>query len=211
MKKIFLIAVLFASLNAYQFENKDVESVSKIIQQEYLKCLDGKKIGFSECNSIRDKKLNNLSSIDDKESYSNHIAKVKEDRDRQSKLPPVKLSSSAEIVKNNMNSCLDRAQTREDNQACIKSLTEGKFRVKQELTPIISKNKVHVATDNEKPDLSTLLKNKNNQGELNNRFYIEKKTLENKDTKEVKTATIIKKIESNEEPVTPKKKVRFKN
>lgn len=213
MKKVFLIGILFASLNAYQFENKEIESVSKVIQEEYLKCLGSKKNGFSECNSIKEKKLNNLYDLDSRESYASHMAKVKEERAIKSKLPPEKLSSSAETIKSNMDYCLDQSLTVEDNKACIKSLQEGKFRVKQQHDPIKPKNKVHIETENEKPDLSTLFSNKikSAPAEIKPKYSVENRVSELKNDK---TATIIKKIEeipNNQEPVVPKKKVRFKN
>lgn len=210
-KFLFITILFFTSLNAYQFENKDVESISKVIQKEYIKCLDDKKIKFYECNSVKETKLKKLLIIDNKESYTNYMVNVKDNREKQSKLPPAKLTSAAEIVKNNMDYCLEKSVTIEDNKACIKSLQEGKFRLKQQNSPIPTKNKVHIELESEKPDLSTLFSNKVKIEPIEVKKSI---SVENRNTevKEGKYSTIIKNNEVIvEQVVTPKKKVRFKN
>lgn len=241
MKILIFMIFVISTIYANQYRNEKIQNVVKIVEKEYLDCLKKGKISNSRCELQKQKQFNQLSILDEKESAFINDKRIKEEREERSKLPPTKPSPAGEIMIENMDYCLEKAQTIEENKACMLAMHKGKFFEKQKHEPITPKNKVHIQTEEEKPDLTTLREYKDRMKQLkaaekasseglnavngeiisSTKNVVVNKNMSNGNDKnivkpkEVVKENVVTEIETpitkDIEPKKPKKKVRFKN
>lgn len=218
--KLFLLLICIVNLNAYQYTTDSIKEVIPIVEEEYFKCVNKDKIPITKCKKLKEKQLKDLYLLDMDENRFQKIKKFNEELEIKSKLPPQKPTESGQVMIDNMNDCLDKATNSSDTKKCMIAMNDPKIFIKKKLDPIPSKNKLHIETEEEKPDLTTLLEYKEKMKSLSNASkagdIIEstKKIVTNKIVKDQNITVTEGKdvvIEKEAEIKKPKKKVRFKN
>lgn len=224
-QKIFLLLICIINLNAYQYTTKSIKEVIPIVEKDYIKCVNVDKIHIVKCKKIKETQLKELYLLDMDESRFEASQKLEKELEITSKLPPKKPTEAGQVMIANMNDCLDRAESSSDTKKCMQDMNSHKIFIKKDIKQIPNKNKIHIETEEEKPDLTTLLSYKDKLKQLKDANKAEtiisstKEVVNKNSSKSNNNATKVAKesvvdeapIKTEVEVKKPKKKVRFKN
>jgi len=143
MKKLLNITILsmitISSLQAgYYFRTDIVKKVLPVVEKDFRKCLEEKKLTVNQCHYEKDKTLNKLKRIDEQQYRFEIKKQIKEDLKQEDPekrviLKPITFTPTEMKIRNNYEKCLDKMKSKKDFKKCQLDFNEE---YKKELTKI---------------------------------------------------------------------------
>lgn len=105
----------------YQFENKKVQQISKIVMKIYKKCAMDKTIPIEDCNAFLHTKMKALKKIDADITYKKRNQKFEKIKEEYARKKPTKYEIK---MQKQLDKCLSKSHTKKETEKCLRDYAQ---------------------------------------------------------------------------------------